>query len=219
MGPQRVTQSGLIAPKTVRNGFIASFGISFILGIYLVYIGGLPIVVIGLISLLLGVIYTGGPFPLAYHGLAELPAFLFFGPIACATTTYVQTGSWSTSSLIAGASAGFFSVALLSINNLRDYQEDRKAGKRTLIARFGRQFGVMEYGVSILAATLLPLVLIFVAPAHSLVGITALSSLMAVHALRITVNYKDAAELYPVLKMTSKLEIIFTLTFIITWII
>ena len=219
VGPQRVTQSGLIAPRTVRNGFLASFGISFLLGIYLVYVGGWPIVVIGLLSLLLGFIYTGGPFPLAYHGLAELPAFLFFGPIACATTTYVQTGIWSIPSLIAGASAGFFSVALLSINNLRDYQEDRKVGKHTLIAIFGRRFGIFEYGLSILIATLLPLILIIIAPDHIMIGITAISSLMALHALRITVNYKESSELYAVLKMTSKLQIIFTVIFMISWVI
>ena len=218
VGPQRVTQSGLIAPETVRNGFIASFGIAFILGIYLVYLGGWPIVTIGLLALFLGVIYTGGPFPLAYYGLAELPAFLFFGPIACATTTYLQTGTWSTAALIAGSSAGFFSVALLSINNLRDYKEDRKVGKRTLIALFGRRFGVIEYGFSILTATLLPLVLWFVSPQHSMVGITAISSLMALHALRIAVNYKASAELYAVLKMTSKLQIIFTVIFMIAWV-
>jgi len=219
VGPQRVTQSGLIAPKTIKNGFIASFGLAFLLGIYLVYVGGWPIVIIGLLSLLLGVIYTGGPFPLAYHGLAELPAFLFFGPIACATTTYVQTGSWSTPSLIAGASAGFFSVALLTINNLRDYEEDRKVGKQTLIAIFGRRFGVAEYGLSILTATLLPLVLIFTNPDHSMIGITGITSLMALHALRVTVNYKESSELYNVLKMTSKLQIIFTIIFMISWVI
>lgn len=219
VGPQRVTQSGLIAPKTVKIGFLASFGISFILGIYLVYLGGWPIVIIGLLSLLFGVIYTGGPFPLAYFGLAELPAFLFFGPIACATTTYVQTGTWSTAAIMAGVSAGFFSVALLSINNLRDYQEDRKVGKRTLIARFGRQFGVIEYGFSILAATLIPLLLIFISPAQSMIGITAITSLMALHAVRVTVQYRESSELYAVLKMTSKLQIIFTVIFLITWVI
>lgn len=219
VGPQRVTQSGLIAPEMVRNGFLASFGLSFLLGIYLVYLGGWPIVVIGLISLLLGVIYTGGPFPLAYHGLAELPAFLFFGPIACATTTYVQTGTWSTPSIIAGLSAGFFSVALLSINNLRDYQEDREVGKHTLIAIFGRRFGIFEYGWCILTATLLPLVLIFTNPDHAMIGITAISSLMALYALRITVNYEESSELYAVLKMTSKLQIIFTIIFMISWVI
>lgn len=217
VGPQRVTQSGLIAPGTVRYGFLACFGVAFSLGIYLVYLGGWPIVIIGLLSLLLGIIYTGGPFPLAYHGLAELPAFLFFGPIACATTTYVQTGSWSTPALVAGASAGFFSVALLSINNLRDYEEDRKVGKHTLIAKFGRRFGIAEYGVSILTATLLPLVLIFTNPDHSMIGIAAITSLMALHAVRITANFKESSELYAVLKMTSKLQIIFTVIFMISW--
>ncbi len=217
IGPQRVTQAGLIPPKTVRNGFILSFGLAFILGIYLVYLGGWPIVTIGLLSLFLGVIYTGGPFPLAYYGLAELPAFLFFGPIASATTTYVQTGSWSTTSILAGVSAGFFSMALLTINNLRDYQEDRKVGKRTLIALLGRGFGVAEYAISILGATLTPLVLYALVPGHKLVGITALTSLMAIHAIRITYHYENPKELLAVLKMTAKLQAIFTVIFIITW--
>ena len=219
VGPKRVTQAGLIAPITVRNGFIASFGMAFILGIYLVYLGGWPIVTIGLLSLLLGVIYTGGPFPLAYYGLAEVPAFLFFGPIACATTTYVQIGSWSTAALIAGVSAGFFSVALLSINNLRDYQEDRKVGKRTLIALLGRQFGVFEYAFSILAATLLPILLFYISSEHSMIGITAITSLMALHAVRTTIQYQEPSELYAVLKMTSKLQVIFTVIFLITWVL
>jgi len=216
-GPQRVTQAGLIAPETVRNGFIACFGLAFIIGIYLVYLGGWPIVIIGLIALLLGVIYTGGPFPLAYHGLAELPAFLFFGPIASATTTYVQTGSWSPESVVAGTSAGFFSMALLVINNLRDYQEDRKVGKHTLIALFGRRFGVYEYGLSILVATLTPLVFIIISAQHALVGLTAMTSFMALHAIRVTVNHKEPKELLAVLKMTAKLQAIFTFIFIITW--
>ena len=219
VGPQRVTQAGLIAPTTVRNGFLLCFGMAFLLGFYLVYIGGWPIVTIGLLSLLLGVIYTGGPFPLAYYGLAELPAFLFFGPIASATTTYVQTNSWSKASIIAGISAGFFSMALLTINNLRDFQEDRKVGKRTLIALFGRGFGIAEYAISILGATLTPLALYFFVTDHEMTAITALTSLMAVHALRITYGYKNPKELLAVLKMTAKLQAIFTVIFIITWVI
>ena len=219
IGPQRVTQAGLIAPQTVRNGFITCFGLALFLGIYLVYIGGWPIVTIGLLSLLLGVIYTGGPFPLAYYGLAELPAFLFFGPIASATTTYVQTGEWSTASIIAGISAGFFSVALLSINNLRDFREDRKVGKRTLIALFGKRFGIFEYGISILGATLTPLTYLILVPDHQMIGISGLTSLMALHAIRMTVHHKDPKELLAVLKMTAKLQAIFTVIFIITWVI
>jgi len=219
VGPQRVTQAGLIPPGIVRNGFLICFFLSFLLGIYLVYLGGWPIVIIGLASLLLAVIYTGGPFPLAYHGLAELPAFLFFGPIASAATTYVQTGAWSPASIIAGSAAGFFSMALLSINNLRDYREDRKVGKQTLVAIFGREFGIYEYSFSVLTATLTPLVFLVLIPEHSLAALTSLTSLMALHAIRITSNHKHSVELLPVLKMTSKLQAIFTMIFIISWIV
>lgn len=219
VGPQRVTQAGLIAPEDVRSGFLISFGLAFLLGIYLVYLGGWPVVIIGLFSLLLGVIYTGGPFPLAYNGLAELPAFLFFGPIASATTTYVQIGIWSPASIIAGSAAGFFSMSLLSINNLRDYQEDKKTGKQTLVAIFGRDFGIYEYSFSILAATLSPIAFLFLSPDHTLVAITSLTAFMALHAVRITRNFVQPKELLAVLKMTSKLQAIFTVVFIISWII
>jgi 1,4-dihydroxy-2-naphthoate octaprenyltransferase len=217
VGPQRVTQSGLLAPETVRNGFILSFLAAFIIGIYLVYLGGWPIVWIGLVSLLLGVIYTGGPFPLAYHGLAELPAFLFFGPLACATTTYVQTGRWSTAAVLAGSAAGFFSMALLAINNLRDYQEDRKTGKRTLTAVFGRNFGVIEYSLALLLATLAPLTFLLTEPARPWVAMTALTALIAFYPLQRTLKFKQAAELLAVLKMTTKLQAIFTFVFLLTW--
>lgn len=219
VGPQRVTQAGLISPDTVRNGFLLCFTLAFLIGIYLVYLGGWPIVIIGLVSLLLALIYTGGPFPLAYHGLAELPAFLFFGPIASATTTYVQIGSWSPSSIVAGSAAGFFSLALLSINNLRDFEEDRKVGKLTLIALFGREFGVYEYSLSVLVATLTPLVFLILAPAHSLAAITSSTAFMALYAIRITKHFQKPEELLPVLKMTAKLQAIFTIIFIVSWVI
>lgn len=219
VGPQRVTQAGLIPPQTVKQAFILCFGLAFLMGIYLVSIGGWPIVIIGLISLLLGVIYTGGPFPLAYHGLAELPAFLFFGPIASATTTYLQVQSWSPASLIAGTAAGFFSVALLSINNLRDYQEDREAGKFTLTAMFGKRFGILEFSLSLSFATITPVFLPFLYQDHLAVAATALTFFMALHAIRTTINYTHSKELLAVLKMTAKLQAIFTIIFCVSWLI
>ena len=110
-------------------------------------------------------------------------------------------------------------MALLAINNLRDYQEDRKVGKQTLIAVFGREFGIYEYGLSVLAATLAPLIFVLLSADHTLVGVTAITSLMALHAIRVTVNYNEPEELLAVLKMTAKLQAIFTIIFIITWII
>lgn len=217
VGPQRVTQAGLVDPEMVKNAFLLCFGTAFLIGIYLVYRGGMPIVYIGLISLLLGIIYTGGPFPLAYHGLAELPAFLFFGPIASATTTYVQTGEWSPASIIAGSAAGFFSMALLSINNLRDYQEDRKTGKHTLVATFGRQFGFYEYSLSLLAATLTPLFLALYIPKHDTVAITSFTLLMIFLPIKRARYFVEPTELIAVLKMTSKLQVIFTVIFLISW--
>ena len=217
VGPQRVTQAGLIKPETVKLAFILCFGLAFLIGIYLVYLGGWPIVTIGLLSLLLGLVYTGGPFPLAYHGLAELPAFLFFGPIASATTTYVQTQTWTPASLVAGMAAGFFSVALLSINNLRDHQEDLAAGKHTLTAIFGREFGIIEFSLSLGVATLIPLLAAVLFPQHLAVAVTSLTFLIALHPIRSTMAYQQPKELLAVLKMTAKLEALFTLVFCVSW--
>lgn len=155
IGPQRVTQSGLLKPQTVLTGGFVCFGIALLLGIPLVIQGGWPIVGIGLVSLFLGYAYTGGPFPLAYKGLGDLFVILFFGLIAVGGTYYLHTGGVSASSLIAGLQVGCLATVLIAVNNLRDAPQDAKAGKKTLAVRFGIRFARIE----ILALVLLPLLL------------------------------------------------------------
>jgi 1,4-dihydroxy-2-naphthoate octaprenyltransferase len=137
VGPVRVTQAGLIPPTTVRNGAFLVLGLAFLLGIYLVWVGGLPIVVVGLASLVCAVAYTGGPFPLAYHGLGDLFVFVFFGLVAVGGTYWVQALALEPEVLLAGAGAGALATALLVVNNLRDIETDAQVGKRTLAVRLG----------------------------------------------------------------------------------
>ena len=137
VGPTRVTQSGLVEPPAVRRAMFLVLGAAFTVGLYLVWVGGWPIVWIGLASLVCAVAYTGGPFPLAYHGLGDIFVFVFFGLVAVSGTVWVQTLSFPPEALWAGAGVGALSTAILVVNNLRDIPTDREAGKRTLAVRLG----------------------------------------------------------------------------------
>ena len=132
IGPTRVTVSGMLSAEAVKKGFITTFVISFILGVYLMVHGGLPIVLIGLSSILFAYIYTGGPIPLSHFALGEVLAFIFFGPIAVWGSFYLQTKTHSPLALLLGTGPGFISAALMAINNLRDQFNDRIANKHTL---------------------------------------------------------------------------------------
>lgn len=140
LGPLRVTSSGLISLTKMRNALILTLFIAFILGIYLMVVGGPVIMAIGLFSLYFAYGYTGGPFPLSYNGLGEVAAFIFFGVIAVAGTTYLQTHSLSKLALILGMGPGFISACILAVNNLRDIVSDSETNKRTLAVRFGESF-------------------------------------------------------------------------------
>jgi 1,4-dihydroxy-2-naphthoate octaprenyltransferase len=137
-GPARATQRGWLSAKTVLGLGAAFFGLSVLCGIPLVIQGGWPILLIGIVSVLMGYCYTGGPYPLAYKGLGDLFVLIFFGWVAVGGTYFLLTGSYSWSAFIAGTQAGLLGVVLIAINNLRDQQMDGPVGKRTLAVRLGR---------------------------------------------------------------------------------
>jgi len=147
LGPCRVTQAGLIPASRVLvgGGVAAVAAVAF--GMPLVMAGGWPIVVIGVVSLLFAYGYTGGPFPLAYLGLGDVFVILFFGLVAVGGVYYLQSHTFGADTVIAGLQVGMLATALLAVNNLRDVEEDRKAGKRTLAVRFGITFGRYEIAV------------------------------------------------------------------------
>ena len=156
LGPVRVTQAGILAPEAVLRGMMVALGLALVTGVYLAWVAGWPVVVIGLVSMLMGVCYTGGPYPLSYHGLGDVFVFVFFGPVATATTYYVQAQLWSPGAILAGAGLGAFSTAMLVVNNLRDRETDEAAGKRTLAVRFGDGFSVVQYFGSLTVAGVVP---------------------------------------------------------------
>ncbi|HEY3293812.1 MAG TPA: 1,4-dihydroxy-2-naphthoate polyprenyltransferase [bacterium] len=150
LGPVRVTQAGLIKPSTVKAGAMLAFAVAVLFGIPLILRGGWPILLIGVFSILSGWAYTGGPYPLGYNGLGELFVFLFFGLAAVTGTAYVLTLQWDPLVPAIATIPGLHASALLAVNNLRDVDTDRVAGKRTLAARFGRTFGRVEYALLLL---------------------------------------------------------------------
>lgn len=140
LGPTRVTSSGLITLKSMKNALLISLITAFLLGTYLMVIGGPFIIVIGIFSIYFAYGYTGGPFPLSYNGLGEIAAFLFFGIIAVVGTTYLQTQNFSRLALIIGMGPGLNSASILAVNNLRDIVSDTLTNKKTLAVRFGEKF-------------------------------------------------------------------------------
>jgi 1,4-dihydroxy-2-naphthoate polyprenyltransferase len=144
LGPTRATLAGLLTPGQVRAGTLATFGLAVVVGVYLALVAGWPVVVIGAASILAGLAYTGGPWPLSHHGWGEPFVLVFFGFVAVAGTVFVQLGRVPPSAWWAGLVTGSFSVAILVINNVRDHATDRAAGRTTIPARFGRRAGIGE---------------------------------------------------------------------------
>jgi 1,4-dihydroxy-2-naphthoate octaprenyltransferase len=219
IGPTRATQAGIIEPETMQNAFIIVFGMAMLVGLYLVSRGGWVIVLIGSVSIFLGIIYTATPYALAYTGLADISVLVFFGPVAVGGTYYVQALSITPVVLIAGLSPGLISTALLTVNNLRDIQQDRAAGRRTLAVRFGDTFAKMEYLLAIVFACLIPVILHYLTRGNFYVIFATLTFLLAIPAIRTVFFYKEAIVLNAVLASTGKLLLIFSLAFSIGWII
>jgi 1,4-dihydroxy-2-naphthoate polyprenyltransferase len=158
LGPARVTSSGLLTPRAVLAGLFTSMAIACLAGVGLFYRAGWPILCVGVVSLILALIYTAGPYPLAYLGLGDIFTFVFFGLVATAGTFYVQTLVLVWHVLVLGCVPGLFSVALIALNNLRDAEQDRRVNKRTSAVRFGARFARAEIAFSLLAPALIPII-------------------------------------------------------------
>lgn len=144
LGPVRVTQAGLVSADAVMNAAYMCLVGAALCGIPLIARGGWPMLVVGVVSIFMAYGYTGGPFPLAYHGLGELFVILFFGFIAVGGTFYVHSLQLTRSALLAGYAAGALATVLIVINNLRDVDGDRVSNKRTTVVRFGEGFARAE---------------------------------------------------------------------------
>jgi len=158
LGPARATAMGWLSPGDVRRAAATSFGLAMVLGAYLVAVGGWPILAIGLASVAAGVAYTGGRRPIAYTASGEFFVFVFFGVVATLGSAFLQTGRFSVAALVAGTMLGALAAAVLVVNNYRDLDSDRRAGKRTLAVRIGRPATRVEFAALVAVAfALLPL--------------------------------------------------------------
>lgn len=156
LGPPRATAQGLVTPRAMMIAAGSAFAVAAIFGGYLVWVGGAPIVVIGLLSIAAGVLYTGGPWPLGYHGLGDVVCFVFFGLVPVATMDYLHSGSVSATAWWAAIPVGCLVTAILVVNNLRDLDGDRAAGKRTLAVMLGRVGTRVWYSVLLAIAYITP---------------------------------------------------------------
>ncbi|MEW6028240.1 MAG: 1,4-dihydroxy-2-naphthoate polyprenyltransferase [Chloroflexota bacterium] len=170
-GPLRVTQAGLLTPAQVKRGMWIIFGLAAAFGLYLAWLHGWVVIAIGLAAIISAIAYTGGPFPLGYYGLGDIFVFIFFGVAAVAGTYFVQVGSVSAAAWWMSVPVGLIITAILVVNNLRDIENDKKAGKHTLAVRFGERGARIEYLLCMVGAYL-------VIPLAALLGIVPWLSLL-----------------------------------------
>lgn len=180
IGPKRGLHHNLISLRAMKIAMILCIGLIVLFSSYLIYIGGALIFLLMLAAIMLALLYTAGPYSLAYTGLADFFVFIFFGPIACTMTYWLQTGSVTPVILLSSLSFGFLSTALLVVNNMRDYKNDKKVNKRTLVVRFGLEFGKFEYVAMLLGAILVPFFIWLFIPKYSVMLIVCFVMLTSI---------------------------------------
>jgi 1,4-dihydroxy-2-naphthoate polyprenyltransferase len=219
-GPRRMVQAGLVTESGMRMATYLAFGLAIISGIYLVMRGGWPIVGIGFSSILFGLAYTGGRYSLAYLGIADGFVLIFFGPVAVAGTYFVQTLSWSPMVWFAGMAPGLLAVAILLVNNIRDREQDQVAGKKTVVVRMGRPFAQVLYGLCILGACSTSIILwqVFGAPVWILLSLLTLPLMFKTFRLLQSIPDEESSRMNPVLAMTARNLLFFSVLFSIGWI-
>ena len=214
LGPARAVQRGLLRPSQVRRGMWLAFALAAGCGAYLTAVAGPAVMAIGVASILSGIAYTGGPYPLGYHGLGDLFVMVFFGFVAVCGTALVQVGHVPPVAWAASVPVGALATAILVVNNVRDRSTDVKAGKRTLAVRLGRRAAVGEYIALLTAAYLVPAVMVLagMTPRWSLLP---LLTLPAAAMLARAVAVEEGAALNPRLAGTAKLLLAHGLLFAI----
>jgi 1,4-dihydroxy-2-naphthoate octaprenyltransferase len=218
VGPKRAVAAGLVSARSMKVAAGVAFALAFAAGLYLIARGGWPILALGLVSIAAGVAYTVGRYALAYVGIADLFVLVFFGPVAVGGTYYVQALALPPFVLVAGLGAGLLATAILVANNVRDVEEDRAAGKRTLVVRRGRGFGVSLYGACVLGAALVPVVALWsVQGRYGALLASFVAAVVGGRLGRILERTSDPAVLNRVLARTAVLLLAYCLVFGIGW--
>lgn len=218
LGPTRVTQAGLLSPKEVMLGMWLVFALAVLIGIYILFIGGWPIFILGLLSILFGIAYTGGPYPLGYNGLGDIFVFIFFGFVAVGGTYYIQAGTITPQVYWASVPIGLLTTAILVVNNFRDLEQDKKAGKRTLAVRFGKKITQLEYFLLLGLSYLVPVIMWRIELVSYWILLIFLSFPLS-FSLSKDMLEKQGRALNETLAGTGKLELIYGLLFSIGYLL
>jgi 1,4-dihydroxy-2-naphthoate octaprenyltransferase len=205
LGPVRVTAGGLVPPRQVLIATYVTFGLAVVCGAYLVYVAGPALLAIGAASILAGVLYTGGPRPYGYEGLGEVFVFLFFGIVAVTGSYFVQVERLEWEAFALAVPVGLLAAAILVVNNVRDIDTDRRAGKRTLAVRLGRASARTLYSLMLLVAyvTLIPVVF----PLSAWVLLPVVTLPLAARLARTVRAHVDGPTLNAALAQTGMLQL------------
>ncbi len=211
VGPVRVTAGGLVPPRQVLIATYVTFGLAVVCGLYLVVFAGIELLIVGVASIAAGVLYTGGPKPYGYEGLGEIFVFGFFGVVAVTGSTFAQLQSWPWVAFVLSVPVGLLAAAILVVNNVRDMDSDKRAGKRTLAVRLGRERGRMIYALMVYGAYV-------VAPLPWLLGELSpwllapwLTLPLAIRLVRTVREHSDGPTLNEILARTGLLQLAFCL--------
>ena len=209
LGPPRATAQGWLSQREMVAGMLLVAGVAGLIGLYLVWVGGPIILLLGAAAVIAALAYTGGPWPYGYRGLGEIFVFVFFGLLAVAGTTYLQTLTWEPLAIIAAVPVGSLVTAILVVNNLRDIDADRRAGKLTLAARRGPRFAMQEYDALLLFAYATPLGLLLAGDVSLAILLPFVSAPLALALRRAVRAPGDPRRLNPVLRETARLSLIY----------
>jgi 1,4-dihydroxy-2-naphthoate octaprenyltransferase len=213
LGPVRVTAGGLVPPSQVLLATYVTFGLAVLCGVYLVYVAGPELIAVGAASILAGVLYTGGPRPYGYEGLGEVFVFLFFGIVAVAGSYFVQVQKLPWQAFACAVPVGLIASAILVVNNVRDLETDRRAGKKTLAVRLGRERTRTLYAAMLALAFLAPPVLWLAGGMTPWLLLSLLCAPLALKLLGIVRTRIDGPSLNGALARTGMLQLAFCLLF------
>ncbi len=212
-GPTRVTQSGLLTARQMLVSTALVFGVAALIGLYLVFSAGWLLIVVGALAILSALAYTGGPFPLGYYGLGDLFVFVFFGLVGVMGTFYIQTGEFDFVALVASLPVGLLITNILVVNNLRDIETDRAAGKHTLAVRLGERATRIQFVLFLMIAYAIPLLLWLMSTRYLLFALPWLSVLLAFRLARDVWRNTDPPTFNRLLARTAQLNLLFGILF------
>jgi len=212
VGPTRALSSGLVSIPEMKFAIFITFGVTFVLGLYLVNLAGWPILIVGVLSITSGYAYTAGPYPLAYNGLGDIFVFVFFGVVATVGTYYVQTLQLTELIFIAAVPVGLLITNILIVNNYRDVDEDRLSNKQTLAVKFGKSFSLIQYLIQLLIAYAVPVFIYFNYEFSWVILLPIVTLPLGLYLFKMLTELKGIA-LNKTLELTAKLSVIFSILF------